>query len=286
MNVFEVSHLTYSYPKGKSGVLKDISFAVKEGSVFGLLGPSGAGKSTTQKVLSKLLDGYGGQIAYKGKDLSTYGKEFYEDVGVGFEMPVHFNKLTGQENLDYFASLYKNTLDYQDLLTKVGLYEAKDQPVGEYSKGMKVRLNFVRALLNDPDVLFLDEPTAGLDPTNAKILKDLIKTYKKQGKTIFITTHLMGDVEQLCDHVVFINEGKITETSTVRDLKKKYGRREVKVEYRNDASLETVVFPIEELGKNDEFLSILNNREIETIHSGETTLEDIFIKVTGVDFHG
>lgn len=286
MNMFEVEQLTYSYPKGKSQVLKEISFTVEKGSVFGLLGPSGAGKSTTQKVLSKLLDGYGGRIRYQGQDLSSFGKDFYETVGVGFEMPVHFNKLTGLENLDYFASLYKETLDYEDLLVKVGLHEAKDQPVGEYSKGMKVRLNFVRALLNDPDVLFLDEPTAGLDPSNAKIIKDLIKTYKKQGKTIFITTHLMGDVEQLCDQVVFINEGVITETSTVRELKKKYGRREVRVEYRNETGLKEAVYPMEGLGENKEFLRLLNSHDIETIHSGETTLEDIFIKVTGVDFHG
>ncbi len=279
--VFEVKNLKFRYPKNQNRTIKGVSFNVEEGHIFGLLGPSGAGKSTTQKILSKLLDDYEGEILYFGKDLKTYKKEFYEEVGVGFEMPVHFNKLTALENLDYFAGLYKKNLDYLDILTKVGLFEARNQQVGDYSKGMKVRLNFVRALVNDPKVLFLDEPTAGLDPKNAKILKDLILDFKKQGKTVFITTHLMGDVEQLCDYVVFINQGIITETSTVRELKMKYGKKEVKVEYYKDLVLAEEIFSLDKIGKNKDFIDTLNNHEIETIHSGETSLEDIFIRVTG-----
>ncbi|MDD3122270.1 MAG: ABC transporter ATP-binding protein [Candidatus Izemoplasmatales bacterium] len=285
-NAFEVKDLMFTYPKNDKATIKGVSFEVEEGKIFGLLGPSGAGKSTTQKILTKLLDKYEGSITYFGKDLKSYQKEFYEEVGVGFEMPVHFNKLTAMENLQYFAGLYKKNIDYVDLLTKVGLFEARNQNVGEYSKGMKVRLNFVRALLNDPKMIFLDEPTAGLDPKNAKILKDLILGYKKQGKTIFITTHLMGDVEQLCDHVVFITGGIIGETSTVRDLKMKYGKKEVKVEYVENDQLLEVVFPLQNIGKDEAFLKLLESKTIETIHSGETTLEDIFIKVTGDEFHG
>lgn len=284
-NAFEVKNLKYRYPKNNQDTIKGVSFTVEEGKIFGLLGPSGAGKSTTQKILSKLLEEYQGEILYFGKDLKSIHKEFYEEVGVGFEMPVHFNKLTAVENLDYFAGLYQNKIDYLELLTKVGLFEARNQQVGEFSKGMKVRLNFVRALLNDPKMLFLDEPTAGLDPKNAKILKDLILEYKKQGKTIFITTHLMGDVEQLCDQVVFITNGKITETSTVRDLKMKYGKKEVKIEYYDQDQLKTEVFPLENIGKNPEFIQALNTHSVETIHSGETTLDDIFIKVTGEGHH-
>jgi fluoroquinolone transport system ATP-binding protein len=285
-NAFKVKDLQFTYPKNEKATIKGISFEVEEGKIFGLLGPSGAGKSTTQKILTKLLDNYSGSITYFGKDLKAYQKEFYEEVGVGFEMPVHFNKLTAMENLQYFAGLYKKNIDYVDLLTKVGLFEARNQNVGEYSKGMKVRLNFVRAMLNDPKMVYLDEPTAGLDPKNAKILKDLILGYKKQGKTIFITTHLMGDVEQLCDHVVFITNGKISETSTVRDLKMKYGKKEVKIEYAEASKIQEVTFPLQNIGKNEEFLKLLGTKTIDTIHSGETTLEDIFIKVTGDEFHG
>lgn len=282
-NAFEVKNLKFRYPKNAEDTIKGIEFDVEEGTVFGLLGPSGAGKSTTQKILSKLLEDYDGSITYFGKDLKHYGKEYYEEVGVGFEMPVHFNKLTAMENLAYFSGLYQNHIDYEALLTKVGLYEARNQAVGEFSKGMKVRLNFVRALLNDPKMLFLDEPTAGLDPKNAKIIKDLILELKRKGKTIFITTHLMGDVEQLCDKVVFIHKGKITETATVRDLKLKYGKKEVKVEYYQNEELQTEVFPLDKIGENKAFLDIMKGQTVETIHSGETTLEDIFIKVTGED---
>ncbi len=279
--VFEVKDLCFKYPKHQADTIKSISFSVDEGIIFGLLGPSGAGKSTTQKILTKLLTGYTGSILYQGKDLKTYNKSFYEDIGVGFEMPVHFNKLTALENLDYFASLYKKTIDYHELLRRVGLYEAKDQIVGEFSKGMKIRLNFVRALLNDPDVLFLDEPTNGLDPNNAKIIKDIIRELKQKGKTIFITTHLMGDVEQLCDQVVFITKGKISPISTPRDLKLKYGKKELTIEYLNNHKREKETFPLEGIGSNQMFLDILSQNEIETIHSGETSMEDIFIKVTG-----
>ena len=279
--VFEVRNLCFKYPKQQKDTLNSISFSVDKGVIFGLLGPSGAGKSTTQKILTKLLTGYTGTILYEGKDLNTYDKRFYENIGVGFEMPVHFNKLTGLENLSYFASLYNKTIDYHELLRRVGLYDAKDQMVGEYSKGMKIRLNFVRALLNNPDVLFLDEPTNGLDPMNAKIIKDIIHELKLQGKTIFITTHLMGDVEQLCDQVVFITKGKISDISSPRDLKLKYGKRELTIEYLNNKQREKKIFPMEGIGSNQEFIQLLNHNDIETIHSGETSMEDIFIRVTG-----
>lgn len=278
--VFEIKNLKFKYPKHQEDTIKSISFDIEKGKIFGLLGPSGAGKSTTQKILIKLLTDYEGEILYLGKDLKSYGKSFYEEVGVGFEMPVHFNKLTALENLKYFASLYKNNADYVELLKKVGLGDDMDKMVGEYSKGMKIRLNFVRALINNPKVLFLDEPTNGLDPANAKIIKDLILDFKNKGGTVFITTHLMGDVEQLCDDVIFMTNGTIGEKAAPRDLKIKYGQRIVNVEYYND-SLKKKTFELNGLQNNQEFLDIIKNHRIETIHSGETTLEEIFIKVTG-----
>ncbi len=279
--IFQVKDLCFKYPHSTENTIKSISFSVESGTIFGLLGPSGAGKSTTQKLLTKLLTGYTGSILYKGQDLSSYNKSYYENVGVGFEMPVHFNKLTAMENLKYFAGLYQKTIDYEALLKRVGLYDARNQAVGEYSKGMKIRLNFVRALLNDPDVLFLDEPTNGLDPKNAKIVKDILIELKNQGKTIFISTHLMGDVEQLCDQVVFITKGKISDVATPRELKLKYGKKEVYVEYLNGHTREKQTFSLDSIGVNSEFLTLIKNAPIETIHSGETSMEDIFIKVTG-----
>ncbi|MCK7488490.1 MAG: ABC transporter ATP-binding protein [Bacillus subtilis] len=281
MDAIKVVNLRFTYPNQPEETIKSISFNVEKGTIFGLLGPSGAGKSTTQKILTKLIGDYEGSVEFLGKDLKSYKKDFYENVGVGFEMPIHFNKLTALENLKYFAALYKKNIDYVDLLRKVGLYDAKDQQVGNFSKGMKVRLNFVRAMLNDPDVLFLDEPTNGLDPKNARVMKDLIMDCRRQGKTIIITTHLMGDVEQLCDQVVFMTKGKLSEMSSPRELKIKHGTREVTLEYRENNERVSVKYPLEGLGTNPEFLAAIQTKPIETIHSGETSLEEIFIKVTG-----
>ena len=280
--MFKVENLEFKYKNNKEDVIKGINFEIKEGEIFGFLGPSGAGKSTTQKIIIKILENYRGEIFYKGKNLKEYNNEFFEEIGVSFEMPIHFSKMTAMENIKFFLKLYKNNADVESLMKKVGLWEDRDKLVAEFSKGMKIRLNLVRALLNNPKMLFLDEPTNGLDPTNAKILKDMIRDFKDQGGTVFITSHIMADIDQLCDRVAFIVDGEIKEVDTPRNLKIRYGKQEVIVEYREDNELLSQIFPLQEIGKNSDFLDLLANKKIETIHSGETTLEDIFIKVTGV----
>ncbi len=281
-NAFTVKNLSYRYPKAKQDAVAGLDFEVREGEIFGLLGPSGAGKSTTQKILTKLLEDYRGSIQCFGQDLRQTGKAYYEQIGVGFEMPVHFTKLTAMENMNFFRGFYTKGADVQALLTRVGLWEYRDVRVGEYSKGMKVRLNFVRAMLNAPRILFLDEVTNGLDPANARIIKDMIAEFRQGGGTVFLTTHLMSDVEQLCDRVAFCVQGKLAEVSTPRELKLRYGSRMVTVEYREAGGVERRSFPMEGIGANAEFLSLLREKEIETLHSGETSMEDIFIRVTGV----
>lgn len=282
---FVIEDLRYAYNSKKEDVLKGISFTVNQGEIFGLLGPSGAGKSTTQKVMTRLLSDYRGNIQYFNKNLKDYTSSFYEEIGVGFEMPVHFGKLTGLENMRYFSSFYKNKADIEYLMKRVGLWDYRDIKVTEYSKGMKVRLNFVRAMLNDPKVLFLDEVTNGLDPKNAKIIKDMILEFKQQGKTVFLTTHLMNDVEQLCDRVAFCIDGSLHEIATVRNLKLKYGKREVMIEYRENDEIHLINFDMKDIGNNQEFQKLLHHPGLETIHSGETSMEDIFIKVTGQNLY-
>ncbi|NLO82296.1 MAG: ABC transporter ATP-binding protein [Clostridiales bacterium] len=280
---FSVKDVYFKYPSSREDTIKGISFDVHEGEIFGLLGPSGAGKSTTQKILIKLLENYRGTIEYFGKDLKSLDNSFYEEIGVGFEVPVHFSKLTALENMEFFSGFYKKTADIQELMERVGLWEYRDVKVGEYSKGMKVRLNFVRAMLNNPRVLFLDEVTNGLDPRNAMIIKEMIAEYRDKGGTVFLSTHLMNDVEQLCDRIAFCVDGRLVEISTPRDLKLKYGKREVKVEYRENGTIASAVFPLDGIGFNDEFLELLKSGKIETIHTGETSMEEIFIIVTGVE---
>jgi len=280
--MISIKNMKYTYrPKGVKAV-KGISFDINEGEIFGFLGPSGAGKTTTQNVLIKLLDGYEGEIQINDKDLKAYGSEIYEKVGVGFELPNHFLKLTAYDNLKFFKSLYSGpTKDIEELLDSVGLLDSKNVRVESFSKGMMMRLNFVRALLNNGEFLFLDEPTAGLDPVNAKIIKDIIRSEKAKGKTIFVTTHNMQVADDLCDRVAFIVEGEIVEIDTPQELKLKHGEKTVKVEYYDNDAIGTKTFGLEDIGHNEEFLDILRKYKVRTLHSQETTLEEVFIKVTG-----
>ena len=284
--MFSVTDLRYTYPKNTEETIKGLSFQIAKGEIFGFLGPSGAGKSTTQKILIKLLSGYQGVITYNGDNIAELDHSFFEKIGVSFEMPIHFSKMTAMENINFFLKLYQKKNDIESLMKQVGLWEDRDKMAGEYSKGMKIRLNFVRAMLNSPEMLFLDEPTNGLDPSNAMILKDMIRTYKKAGGTVFLTSHIMSDVDQLCDRVAFIVDGKIIEMDSPRNLKLKYGKRIMKLEYKEDLKTITKEFPMENIGSNETFLELLKTKEIETLHSGETTLEEIFIKVTGVGLDG
>ena len=281
--MFSVKDLRFTYPKNKEATIKGISFDIAKGEIFGFLGPSGAGKSTTQKLLIKILDQYQGVISYSGKNISELDDSFFENIGVSFEMPIHFSKMTAMENINFFLKLYKKNADVKELMKAVGLWEDRDKMVSEYSKGMKIRLNFVRAMLNDPEMLFLDEPTNGLDPTNAMILKDLIRAFKKRGGTVFITSHIMNDIDQLCDRVAFIVDGEIKEIDSPRNLKLKYGKQMIKVEYKENNEIKSQEFPMQQIGENKWFMELLKTKDIETIHSGETTLEEIFIKVTGVE---
>jgi len=153
--MFTVKDLVFKYPKNAEDTIKGIDFEIKQGEIFGFLGPSGAGKTTTQKLLVKLLAYDKGEIHFDGKDLHSFNDVFYEDIGVCFEMPISFSKLTAMENLDFFQKLYKNHADIQPLMERVGLWEDRNKLVGEYSKGMKIRLNLVRALLNKPKMLLL-----------------------------------------------------------------------------------------------------------------------------------
>jgi fluoroquinolone transport system ATP-binding protein len=280
--MFTVKDLHFTYPKNQEETLKGLSFEINKGEIFGFLGPSGAGKSTTQKILIKLLEQYQGLISYNGQNIAMLDDSFYESIGVSFEMPIHFSKMTAMENIIFFLKLYKKNANIDELMKRVGLWDDRNRLVSEYSKGMKIRLNFVRAMLNSPDMLFLDEPTNGLDPSNAMILKDMIREFKKQGGTVFLTSHIMTDVDQLCDRVAFIVDGKIIELDTPRNLKLKYGKRMMRLEYRENGVTINEEFPMDKIGNNSRFINLLQTKDIETLHSGETTLEDIFIHVTGV----
>lgn len=274
--------LAYTYRQAQEPAVRGLSFEIDAGEVFGFLGPSGAGKSTTQKVLIRLLKDYQGVIEVFERDLRQWGADYFESIGVSFEFPNHYLKLTARENLDYFASLYEaDCRPADELLEWVGLKEDADQRVAQFSKGMKNRLSVARCLLHDPPLLFLDEPTAGLDPVNARRVTELIREQQQAGKTVFLTTHDMVVAEELCDRVAFLVDGEIPLVDAPDSLKLQHGRRRVKVEYREQESVRAAEFDLEGLGSNAEFLAVLRDHEVRTIHTQEASLADVFIAVTG-----
>ncbi len=220
----------------------------------------------------------------KDRALPQWGRDFYRTVGVGFELPNHYLKLTARENLRFFASFYeRHYAPLPELLALVGLESDADKRVSDFSKGMKMRLNFIRSFMHHPDILFLDEPAAGLDPVNARVVKDIILRLRDEGKTIFVTTHSMFDADALCDRVALIINGEIKALDTPAALKLRYGQRRVRVQLAGQSVAQQ--FPLDELGQNDAFLSLIRDSEVETIHSEEATLEDVFIQVTGQSLH-
>ena len=280
--MIKVQNLEFTYPKSNKKAVNGVSFEIKKGEIFGFLGPNGAGKTTTQKVIIGLLRGYGGNVEILGKNLQSWKTELYNRIGVGFELPNHYQKLTALENLELFASFYRRrTTPPMQLLKMVELEEDANQRVGTFSKGMKSKLNFARSLLNDPEVLFLDEPTTGLDPVNSRLIKSIIKQKRKEGKAVFLTTHNMNDADELCDRVGFIVEGKLTLIESPKDLKIKHGKKVVKVEYLKNNDLVSQEFDLEKLADNKSFLNLLRTDTVQTIHTEEASLEDIFIKATG-----
>lgn len=280
--MINVNNLTFAYTGTNKPAIKDISFSVQPGEIFGFLGPSGAGKSTTQKILFRLLQGFQGSVSVFDRDLREWGYEYFEQVGVSFELPNHYTKLTGRENLRYFGALYQGAVAKPEaLLEMVGLLDDADMLVSQYSKGMKNRLSVARSLVNNPKLLFMDEPTAGLDPVNARKIKDLIKAQKDAGKTVFLTTHDMHIADELCDRVAFIVDGRLSLTDSPRELKLRYGKAEVRVEFGSNGTYEQRDFTLAGLADNAEFLQLLREGSVRTLHTQEATLENIFIQMTG-----
>lgn len=278
--MIKVDNLSFDYMGKGQCVVSDISFQIGKGEIFGFLGPSGAGKSTVQNLMTGLLKLQKGQITYDGLSVKQLGKSFFNQVGVSFEQPNVYPNLSGEENLRYFAGLFSvPTIPPREILEQVGLRDNAGKKAGDYSKGMRQRLVFARALLNKPHYLFLDEPTSGLDPTTSAKICDLIIEQKKRGAVIFLTTHNMELADKICDRVAFLEGGKIRAMDTPYNLKLQYGARTVNISYHKNGK------KIEELldlnSEKEKIANIVSNCEIATLHSSEATLEDIFIKVTG-----
>jgi len=277
--MISVKDLSFSYTKRP--FIENMSFDVGEGEIFGFLGPSGAGKSTLQKILTGLLTNYRGSVKVNGIEVKNHNNSFYEDIGVDFEFPSLYEKLTAKENLLFFASLYKRSLDADEMLQSVGLLRDADKRVSEFSKGMKSRLNFIKALIHDPKLLFLDEPTSGLDPSNARQMKDIILRQKAMGKTILLTTHNMYDAAELCDRVAFIVDGSLRAMDAPRNLIMSKGASMIEFTYFEDGKEKRREVEISRTGEDELLQKLLKENRLLSIHSSEPTLNDIFVEITG-----
>lgn len=215
--VIEVNNLVKSY-KGVQAV-DDVSFAINQGHCFGLLGPNGAGKTTTIEIMEGIIKATSGQVLYSGKAI---GEDISQQIGIQFQSTALQDFLTVQETLNLFTSFYDNTLPHQQLIELCDLKDFLDRDNRLLSGGQRQRLLLALALINDPEIIFLDEPTTGLDPQARRNFWQLIKNIKAQNKTVILTTHYMDEAEQLCDDVVIMDSGKIIESGTPHQLLAKH----------------------------------------------------------------
>lgn len=295
--------------------LKGVTFDAREAEVLGILGPNGAGKSTLVRILATVLLPDSGTASILGHDIVQERKEVRRLIGVMLSVEKgFFLKLTGRENLKYFGMLYGlsgNALDrrIEEVLREVGLSKHADKAFEEYSLGMKARLGIARALLSDPAVLILDEPTLGLDPVSARKVRALIRNLaKEEGKTVLITTHNMFEAEVVCDRVAILSDGRIAAIDTVEDLKRKVADTvflEVRVSGEHESSIlqalrsvyssvtckregpaSKILIPVK-VGEYDhalvELLETLRKSRLKLrgIAVREPTLEDAFVKIIG-----
>ena len=256
-----------------------ISFSVAPGEIFGLLGHNGAGKTTTIRMLTGRIQASGGGARVAGFDIATERERIKPLINLVFEEQNLYERMNGRDNLRLFADLYAAPRERVDqLLELVGLTSAAKRKVKGYSTGMKQRLLIARALINKPVVLFLDEPTRGLDPASARDLRLLIVRLSAEGTTIFLTTHLMEEADDLCHRVAFLGQGKLVALDTPRELKLRYGERTAVVLLRSREEHTLRLHDAEDAAR---LATWMRDGEVLTVHSQEGTLEDVFIALAG-----
>ncbi|MFP4508513.1 MAG: ATP-binding cassette domain-containing protein [Spirochaetaceae bacterium] len=281
VEALRVHDIAYSY--GNTKAVRGISFSVARGEVFGFLGPNGAGKSTTIKMLTGQLVPQNGSIHILGTPVRGHSAEVHQKIGVCFEEKNLYLHMSAEENLKFFASLFGiRKPDVEGLLERVNLSSRGRDRVSTYSKGMRQRLMIARALINDPAVLFLDEPTDGLDPVSAREIRAIIRERAEQGTAVILTTHDMHEADTLSDRVAFITEGTLHAIDTPENLKLMYGSRSVTVRRRNDdSSIEEIQLALDTDTTASQLAQTLSSGSVLTIHTEEASLEDIFVEVTG-----
>lgn len=275
-----VKNLTYRY--GKLVAVDHIDFDVGVGEILGLLGPNGAGKTTAVKMLTGQIRPQEGQAVLLGHDVVKETEKVQSQIGVCFEQTNLYEQMSALDNLKLFAELFgMKDFDGYALLKRVGLAGREKDKVSNYSKGMKQRLMVARSLVNLPQIIFLDEPTAGLDPVSSEAIGNIILEERDRGATIFLTTHDMWEADKLCDRVAFMDQGKLAALDTPRNLKQQYGKRSLIAEVAAGDRLEKREIDMDVDSTALAVEKLFEKEKVVTLHSEEATLEDIFIKVTG-----
>lgn len=277
MNVIEVKNLIKKFDTKK--VINEINFSVKEGEIFGFLGPSGAGKTTLIKMLIGEYSITGGEALVFGTIPNKLNEEITNKISAVMDNFGLYERLTVYENMEVFANIYnvdKKRID--TILKKVELFDAKKTLASKLSKGMAQRLILARALINKPKLLFLDEPTSGLDPATSLKIHSLLFELKKEGTTIFLTTHNMEEATKMCDEVALLHLGKIVEFGTPKDICMRHNKYKVFNVLTKDNKELTF-----KSNKTDskKLATLFENEEVLSIHSSEPTLETVFIELTG-----
>ena len=277
MNAIEVAGLSRTFNRLRA--VDNISFTVKAGEVFGFLGHNGAGKTTSIRMLTGQLRPTSGSARVAGCNVITEQRRLKPLIGVVSENQNLYERMSGRENLAFAAQLYDvGSRRIDEVLDQVGLLDRARDNVRHYSNGMKQRLVIARALLHRPPLIFLDEPTRGLDPVVGRDIRRLVLELSREGVTIFLTTHYMEEADQLCSRVAFISEGRIVALNTPDNLKVAHGRKSIEVKL-NDGERLTISLDDPDAGEKLE--TLVTSGQIRTLHSAEATLEEVFIQLTG-----
>jgi ABC-2 type transport system ATP-binding protein len=294
--VIEVKKLYKKYKNGTEAV-KEIDFVVKKGEVFAFLGPNGAGKTTTVEILEGLRNKTSGEIYYFGEKIENVGQKIKEKIGVVLQKTELMELLTVKETIKLFSSFYKKSVPYKEIIETINLKEKENSRVKGLSGGQNQRLAIGLALVNDPEIVFLDEPTTGLDPQARRKVWELIKELKSKGKTVFLTTHYMEEAENLADHVCIMDHGKIIAEGSVEELINKMSEDKSIIEFQMKNSDEALTPPVSYRKSGDTFIvktdnvtktlsEIMNwaknqNIKLKKIDIHNPNLEDLFIQLTG-----
>jgi len=290
--------------EGKVEAVRGVNLEIRAGECFGLLGPNGAGKTTTIEILEGLLEPTSGQVQILGQNWSTHSRELREQLGVSLQETRLSEKLTVRETIDLFASFYAQPRSAQEVLAELQLSEKADAMVGKLSGGQRQRLAVATALVGNPKILFLDEPTTGLDPQSRRQLWDLIRAFQRRGGTVLLTTHYMDEAEKLCDRLAIVDHGEVIAEGTPSELIEKLGGHHV-LEFAVSASPDgaglsawKALTGVEAVRENDDVISLTvhephltipslleavrkQNRELLHLTTRQASLEDVFVNLTG-----